>query len=79
MVQTPSIHLYFSALIRPSITGEQEDLIRRVLEIPLEERSCRDLITLDYLHAYCGGPVPTPEARRLEELSRHREYLTLIS
>ena len=78
MVLTPSVCLYFSALVRPSVTGEQEDFIRRVLEIPLEERSCRDLITLDYLHAFCGGPEPTPEARRLEEFSRHREYLTLI-
>ena len=66
----------FSAYTRPHITDEQEEFIRRVLEIPLEERKCRDLITLDTIHLYCGGPEPSPEARRLEEFSRRREYIS---
>ena len=65
--------LFSSAYTRPRITDEQEEFIRRVLEIPLEERKCRDLITLDTIHLYCGGPEPSTEARRLEEFSRRRE------
>ena len=64
---------FFSAYTRPHITDEQEEFIRRVLEIPLEERKCRDLITLDTIHLYCGGPEPLTEARRLEEFSCRRE------
>ena len=66
----------FSAYTRPHITDEQEEFIRRVLEIPLDERKCRDLITLDTIHLYCGGPEPSPEARRLEEFSRRRKYIS---
>ncbi|KAL0009168.1 hypothetical protein SO802_010670 [Lithocarpus litseifolius] len=51
---------------RPEITKEQEAFILKVTEIPLEERKCRDLIIPDALHAYCGGPEPTEEARRLK-------------
>ena len=69
---TPSISL-FSASTRPYITDEQEEFIRRVLDIPLEQRRCRDLITLDTLHLYCGGSEPTPEARKLDELRRRYE------
>ncbi|XP_065616348.1 uncharacterized protein LOC136061887 [Quercus suber] len=61
-----------TSFARPSITDEQEDFIRRLLEIPIGERSCRDLITLDTLYTYCGGPEPTPEARRLEDFARHQ-------
>ena len=68
-----TISFLFSAYTRPHITVEQEEFIRRVLEIPLEERNCRDLITLDTIHLYCGGPEPSDEARRLEEFSRRRE------
>ncbi|KAK9990930.1 hypothetical protein SO802_025915 [Lithocarpus litseifolius] len=50
------------ASIRPEITGEQEAFILKVTGIPLEERKCRDLITPDALHAYCGGPAPSEEA-----------------
>ena len=64
-----------SVSVRPSITSEQEAFIQRVLIIPFEKRKCRDLITLDTLHAYCGDPVPTPVARRLNSYSRCREYL----
>ena len=63
-----------SASVRPSITGEQEAFIQQVLEIPFEKHKCRDLITLDTLHAYCGGLVPTPAARKLNSYSRRREY-----
>ena len=55
----------FSVSIRPHITEEQEDLIRRVTEIPLDQRKYRDHITLDTLHAYSGDPMPTSEARCL--------------
>ena len=68
-----SFFFFFSAYTRPHITDEQEEFIRRVLEIPLEERKCRDLITLDTIHLYCGGLEPSAEARRLEEFSRRRE------
>ena len=54
--------LFSSAYTRPHITDEQEEFIHRVLEIPLEERKCRDLITLDTIHLYCGGPEPSTEA-----------------
>ena len=63
----------FSASVHPIITDEQEAFIHRVLEIPFEQRKCKDLITLDTLHAYCGGPKPTPVARRLNTYSRRRK------
>ena len=68
----------FSASIRPHITEEREDFIRRVIEIPLDQRKCRDLITLDTLHAYCGGPMPTTEAHGLNNYSRSRK-LSILS
>ena len=68
-----TISFLFSAYTRPHITDEQEEFIRWVLEIPLEERKCRDFITLDTIHLYCGGPELSVEARRLEEFSRRRE------
>ncbi|KAL0000607.1 hypothetical protein SO802_014388 [Lithocarpus litseifolius] len=58
------------ASVRPHISDEQEDFIRWVTKIPLEERKCWDLITLDTLHLYCGGPELTPIARRLNAYSR---------
>ena len=61
------------AYTRPHITDEQKEFIQRILEIPLEDRKCRDLITLDTLHLYCGGPEPSAAARRLEEFARRRE------
>ena len=63
------------ASVRPTITGEQEAFIQRVLEIPIEKRKCKDLITLDTLHVYCGGLVRTPAARKLNSYSLCREYL----
>ena len=47
-----------------------------VLEIPLEEHKCRDLITLDIIHLYCGGPEPSAEARKLDEFSRRCEWIS---
>ena len=64
-----------STCVRPSITGEQEAFIQQVLEIPFEKRKYRDLITLDTLHAYCGDPVPTSVACRLNSYSRHHKCL----
>ena len=61
---------FFSADTRPHITDKQEEFIRRVLEIPLEEQKCRDLITLDTIHLYCGGPESSAEARKLDGFSR---------
>ena len=72
MLLTPSIPL-FSASTRPYITNEQEKFIHRVLDIPFEQQKCRDLITLDTLHLYCGGPEPTPKAHRLDEYCRRRK------
>ena len=73
--------IYFScfllASVRPHITDEQEAFIHRVTEIPLDERKCQDLITLDTLHAYCGGPEPTLAARRLNAYSRRRKFIHL--
>ncbi|KAL0000260.1 hypothetical protein SO802_019862 [Lithocarpus litseifolius] len=59
--------------VRPLISGNQEAFIHRVTEIPLDERKCWDLITLDTLHAYYGGPKSMPAARRLNEYSHHRK------
>ena len=72
---TPLTFLLFflSAYTRPHITDKQEEFICRVLEISLEERKCRDLITLDTIHLYCGGPEPSAEPRKLEEFSRRRK------
>ena len=60
----------FLACTRPLITDEQEAFIRRVLEISFKQRKCRDLITLDTLHLYCGGPKLMTEACRLDGFSR---------
>ncbi|KAL0000418.1 hypothetical protein SO802_014199 [Lithocarpus litseifolius] len=72
-VLTRSFSFSFSAFSRPVITEEQKAFILKVTGIPLEERKCRDLITPDALYAYCGGPEPTEEARRLNNLSRQRK------
>ena len=62
MLLTFFFFFFFSTHTRPHIIDEQEEFIHRVLEIPLEERKCRDLITLDTIHLYCGGPEPSAEA-----------------
>ena len=66
--------LPFSASVRPIITDEQKAFIHRDLEIPFEQQKCRDLITLDTLHAYYGGLKPNPTARRLNTYSRRCKY-----
>ena len=48
-----------------------------MLKIPFDERKCRDLITLDTLHAYYSGPVPTLVARKLNTYSRWHKFLFL--
>ena len=66
----------FSISVRLHITDEQKTFVHRVLEIPFEERKCRDLITLDTLHAYCGGLKLTPIACRLNSYSlQHKFFL----
>ena len=62
-----------AASARPSITDEQLGFIQRILEIPLDQRKFRDLINLDILHLYCGGPDLSAEARKLGEYSRRRK------
>ena len=52
----------FTAQVRPQISDEQEVFIHRVLEIPFEQRKWKDLVTLDILHAFCGGPESMPVA-----------------
>ena len=68
----------FSASVRPHITDKQEALIRWVLEIPFDERRCKDLITLDTLHTYFGGPEPTLVARKLNAYSYRRKLYFLF-
>ena len=65
---------FFLASARPCITDEHEAFIRWVLDISFEEQKCKDLITLDTLHAYCGGPKLTPITRRLNEYSHCRKF-----
>ena len=64
----------FSASVRPHILDEQEAFIRQVTKIPLDQRKCQDLITLDTLHAYCGGLESTPVVRKLNAYSHRRKY-----
>ena len=66
-----------STSVRPRITDEQEAFIHQVLEILFDKQKCRDLITLDMLHIYCGGPEPMPAARRLNAYSRRCKSLLL--
>lgn len=49
---------------------KQESFIKRVLEIPFEQRKWKGLVNLDTLHAFCGGPMPMPIARRLHAYTR---------
>ena len=67
------------ATARPNISDEQLGFIQRILEIPLDQRKCRDLINLDTLHLYCGGPDLSPEARKLGEYSRRRKWILYIT
>ena len=50
------------AIVHPMILPEQENFLEMVLAIPFAERSWKRLVTLDTLHAFCGGPIPSEEA-----------------
>ena len=52
--------------------------LQKVFEIPFEGRSWKKLVNLDTLHAYCGGPIPTEEAWRLDRFLRIRKCLSFI-
>ena len=67
----------FSASVCSRITDEQEAFIRQVLDIPFDERRCKELITLDTQHAYYGGPEPMPTTRRLNAYSCQHKFLLL--
>ena len=67
----------FLASVCSRITNEQEAFIHQVLDIPFDERRCKELITLDTLHAYCGGPEPMPTTRRLNAYSCQHKFLLL--
>ena len=72
-----TLSIPLSASVRSRIIDEKKAFIRQVLEIPFKERKCRDLIILDTLHAYYGGPEPTPTASRLNRYScRHKSFLS---
>ena len=66
-------NFFIAATARLSITDEQLGFIQWILEIPLDQRKCRDLINLDTFHLYCGGPDLSPEAWKLGEYSRRRK------
>ena len=72
---------FFLAQVCPQISDEQEAFIHRVLEIPLEQRKWKDLITLDTLHAYCGGPpvdyTPSPIDVSLEPIIHSKPSIFL--
>ena len=68
---------HFSASVHPLITDEQEAFIRWVLKFAFDEWRCRDLITLDTLHTYYGGPEPTPASCRLNTYSDGRKFVHL--
>ena len=61
--------------VRPEITNEQENFLKRVLAIPQEERKWKDLVTLDTLYTFCGGPEPTLKVRWLHASSCHCKSL----
>ena len=56
------------------ILPKQEAFLERVFEIPFKERSWKMLVTLDTLHAFCGGPIPSKKARQLDRISRVHKY-----
>ena len=62
----------------PTILPEQKAFLQKVFEIPFKERSWKKLVNLDTLHAYCGGPIATEEAWRLDRFSRIRKFLSFV-
>lgn len=57
-----------------TISEEQEDFLQHILTIPLEEGSWKNLVTLDSLHAFCGGLIMTYKARHLDGQSRLHKF-----
>ena len=49
-----------------TISEEEEDFLQCILAIPFGERSWKKLVTLNSLHAFCGGLVPMDEVGRLD-------------
>ena len=56
------------------ISEEEKDFLQRILAIPFRERSWKKLVTLNDLHAFCGGPVLMDEARRLDTQTNLRKF-----
>jgi len=65
----------FLAQVRCEVTNEQENFLKRILAIPLEERKWKDLVTLDTLYTFCGGLELTLKVRRLHASSYHCKSL----
>lgn len=57
--------LSFSAQVHLTISEEVKDFLQCILTIPLVQRSWKKLVMVDSLPMFCGGPIPTNEARRL--------------
>lgn len=55
-----------STQARLMISEEQEDFLQRILTIPLVKRSWKNLVTLDSLHAFYGGPISMDKAKHLD-------------
>ena len=60
------------------MTNEQESFIRRILEIPFKQRKWKDLVILDTIHAFYGGPMLTPIARQLQAYTHRRKSSLLV-
>ena len=56
------------------ISEKEEDFLQSIPAIPLGERSWKKLVKLDSLHAFCGGPPPTNEAKRLDVQAHLRKF-----
>lgn len=48
------------------ISDEEFDFLQSILAITFVERSWKKVVTLDSLHAFYGGPIPTNKAKRLD-------------
>ncbi|KAL4609977.1 hypothetical protein ACB092_08G019100 [Castanea dentata] len=56
------------------ISKEQEDFLQCILSNPLEVKGWKDLVTLDSLHAFCGGSIPTDKAKQLDVQARLKKF-----
>ena len=66
--------LFYVARACLVITLDQVDFLEWVWAIPSEQRSWKRLVTLDTLHAFCGGSKPTPKAKRLDIFSQVQKW-----